>query len=60
MDTIEITSEQWTGFNVPNGDFPNTLLTSDNGQSLNNDNNLWAENNGCLLFGGSTVDRVSY
>ncbi len=33
-DTIEITSEQRTRFNVPNGDFP-IFLTSDKGQPLN-------------------------
>ncbi len=33
-DTIDITSEQRTRFNVPNGDFP-ILLTSDKGQPLN-------------------------
>ncbi len=38
-DTIEITSEQRTRFNVPNGEFPNTLLTSDKGQPLNKGQN---------------------
>ncbi len=38
-DTIEITSEQRTRFNVPNGDFPNIFLTSDKGQPLNKGQN---------------------
>ncbi len=41
-DTIEITSEQRTRFNVPNGDFPIVLiifLTSDKGQPLNKGQN---------------------
>ncbi len=37
-DTIEITSEQRTRFNVPNGDFP-IVLTSDKGQPLNKGQN---------------------
>ncbi len=42
-DTIEITSEQRTRFNVPNGDFnsysSNIILTSDKGQPLNKGQN---------------------
>ncbi len=63
-NTIEITSEQRTRFNVPNGDFPIVLiiiifLTS---QPLKQ-RTKWPENNGsqtCPLFGGSTVICISY